>query len=102
MIVKVNVDGPHVEVLEPDVLNKFHVASDGDTAATVAALGDAGRAADKIDHIWVRIDAVRALVAGQVDEGWGQRFDEMIAFAGQHGWVDEAGTHVMAHVEPRS
>ena len=99
MIVRVDVEKSEVALEEPEVLDRFHVASSGSLEAIVRALGEHGRAASEADHVYVRIDSLRALAAGHVSAAWESRFDGMIAYATKKGWVDQAGTHVMAHVE---
>ncbi|MEL7372468.1 MAG: hypothetical protein AAFN74_26325 [Myxococcota bacterium] len=99
MIVRVRTADASVEILEPETLNRFHVQSDGALDATVSALGDLGRAAEKPDHVWIQIEGLRQRTLPSVDEGWSGRFDEMIRFAAKHGWVDTDQKYVMAHVE---
>lgn len=99
MIVRVDVDKRHVHVLEPEVLNRFHVSATAGVDAVLPVLGERGRPAEKANHLWLEIAWVRGLAEGQVDAGWHEGFNKMIEFARTHGWVDEAGTHVMAHVE---
>lgn len=99
MILLVDVDGGGVELLEPHVLNQFHVSARGDVDAVVRALEEEGRAAEKANHLWVPIALLRSLAEGRVEADWEPRFEKMLDFARGHGWVDEAGTHVMAHLE---
>lgn len=63
--------------------------------ALVREVGDGGR------HVWLDIAELKARGAATVADAvtWGAGFDGMIAFAAQHGWVNEAGDTVRAHVE---
>lgn len=100
MIVFVDSASARVELREPEVLNRFHVeVPGGDAGVAVRALGADGRAAEAADHVWVRIGALREWAQGRVDEGWGDGFEKMIAYAKSKGWVDDAGTHVQAHIQ---
>lgn len=99
MIVDVDVATGTVTLDECDALNRFHVRSVGDAASVVRALGDHGRAADKADHVWVRIESLRELASGKVDADWSQRFDAMVAYATSKGWLDPSGTCLMAHIQ---
>lgn len=69
--------------------------SDEATAAVVAAGVhlDAGGG-----HAYVEPAAVERLAAGRVDEGWGDRFAAMLAYAGTKGWLDEVG-RIRGHTE---
>lgn len=99
MIVRVDVEKSEVSLEEPEVLTRFHIASSGTVEDVVRTLGEHGRATSQDDHVYVRIDALRALAAGKVGAEWESGFASMIAYATKKGWVDEAGTHVMAHLE---
>lgn len=93
---------------------RFHlsVVGQADLPALDAALGAAdvghldrpdrgdrpGEAGDG-EHAWVAIAAVRRLAAGQVDESWEADFEAMLAHAAGQGWMDEAATHVRAHID---
>ncbi|HJK92778.1 MAG TPA: hypothetical protein RMG95_20865 [Polyangiaceae bacterium LLY-WYZ-15_(1-7)] len=94
VIIVADAAGPRLE--EKDVFNRFHVRA-GSAEEALSALGEDGRAAEEADHVWVRVDAVRGWAGG--DAAWEEGFSKMIGFAAKHGWVDEAGTHVKAHVQ---
>jgi len=47
---------------------------------------------------FIRPDAVRFHAAGQVGEGWEERFTAMVDFAASKGWTAEDGW-IQAHVE---
>lgn len=52
------------------------------------------------EHVWLDIGAARETGARTTgDPTFGEQFDAMIAYARSSGWVDEAGTHVRAHLE---
>ncbi len=74
-------------------------------AASAASLVDAALVrgvADDGSHVWLDIVELKARGAATVADpaAWGAGFDGMIAFAGQHGWVNDTGDAVRAHVEP--
>ncbi len=53
------------------------------------------------DHVWLDISAARAVGSDAADDpGFAEQYDAMIAYAGRSGWLDDAGTHVRAHVQP--
>lgn len=102
MFVRISGPGATPELVEPDDCKKFHVASGLSGASNpevAAALGGwADGATD--DHVWIRVDAVRAAAAGRVPQGWDGEFDGMLAYARSKGWMNEAGDAIAAHVEP--
>lgn len=78
-------------------LDRLHATTDGPT--TEMRLDDLCRP-DDADHVWLDVAAARgAGVAATGDPGFAERYDAMIAYAASKGWLDEAGTHVRAHVE---
>jgi hypothetical protein len=50
------------------------------------------------DHAFIRPDAVRFNAAGQVGEGWEERFAAMVDDADSRGWTADDGW-IRAHVE---
>ncbi len=108
MIVNVDLATSSISLAEADDVGGFKVSAAGqppdgsaDDAAVGALLAEAGggRAAQEPDHVWVAIDTVRLLAADQVGEDWAERFDAMVAYAATKGWLDEAGTHIKAHID---
>jgi len=108
MIVIVDLATSSVSLDEPDDLQRFKVSAQGqpdagpaDDAAIGALLAEmgAGRDAGEPAHVWVAIDTVVLLAADQVDDGWAERFDAMVAHAAGNGWLDGDATHIKAHVE---
>jgi hypothetical protein len=81
---------------------RFHVAARGgtDRARLGAALerSGVGRPADGED-VWIAVDAVRRLAAGQVEPAWDEQFAGMLAYAASKGWLDPAGDSIRAHCE---
>jgi len=89
------------ELVEPEDCKRFHVAhgvNGASPAEVAAALGDFADGAT-VDHVWIRVDAVRAAAAGRVGAGWEDDFAAMLGFARSKGWLNEAGTAIAAHVE---
>lgn len=100
MIVVLSADADPV-LTDLDRFDRLHAECSGPAAE--ARLGDLGRLHDDGEHVWLDVVAARASgVATSDDPTFGERFDGMIAFAAKHGWLDEAGTHVRAHIEPAS
>ena len=98
MIVKVHAGDGSVTLEEPEDCRRFHVeASGGDAAAVARAVGSTAPAPD--DHVWVALDWIRNQAAGRVGDGWEGDLDAMVGFARSKGWLDEAGTEVLAHIE---
>ncbi len=96
IIVLTSSDAPSLTDL--DRFDRLHAELHGDLDA--ARLDALCRPGDD-DHVWLDIAAARhagALAAS--DPAFGDQFDAMISYARRSGWVDEAGTHVRAHVEP--
>lgn len=98
MFVRVGAGAP--ELVEPEDCARFHVeAAAGTTSADAAAAlgGWADGATD--EHVWIRVDAVRAAAAGRVGPGWEDDFTAMLRYAASKGWLNETGDAVAAHVE---
>jgi len=96
IIVLTSTDAPGLTDL--DRFDRLHAELHGDRGT--ARFDDLCRPGDD-DHVWLDIVAARqAGVLMAADPAFGDRFDAMIAGARRSGWVDEAGTHVRAHVQP--
>ena len=96
IIVLTPTDPPRLADL--DRFDRLHAEVHGDVRT--ARLGVLCRTGDD-EHVWLDIAAARREGAESADDpGFADGFDEMITFARNSGWVDEAGTHVRAHVEP--
>lgn len=61
-------------------------------------LGDLGRIEG--DHAWLHIGALRAFVPQPRSCGWDGRFQQAMAYAESHGWTDQTGNFVRAHIAP--
>jgi hypothetical protein len=100
VVVRVDASGaePSVSLQEPDDFKAFAVSAPN-RDALAATVGSFGALATDGEHVFVRIDALRELAGGRSsDPEWLASLDGMLAFAGQHGWLDEHGS-VRAHVE---
>lgn len=51
-------------------------------------------------HAWVSPQAVRKLAAREDDPAWNERFDAMLAFAADRGWLASNGA-IRAHIDFR-
>ena len=95
-----------VVVAEPDDLNGLAVVSDQDeqivrSALAAVGLSPSAGAADGTGHVWLDIATLRALAEsapGVRGADWASRWAGMIEFASHHGWVNEGGKQVRAHV----
>lgn len=97
MIVVLSAAAP-ARLTDLDRLDRLHAECDGPPAAM--RLDPLCVAHDDGEHVWLDVGAARAIgVAESGDDGFGDAFDAMIGFAARQGWLDEAGTHVRAHVE---
>ncbi|HXQ90737.1 MAG TPA: hypothetical protein VN768_04195 [Acidimicrobiales bacterium] len=102
LVVDFEAEPATVAVEEPSDCGRFHVS--------VRGHGDAGTLDEALrsNHVgvvdgdgeaMVRVDAVRRLVAGAVDDGWEADFAAMVDYARSKGWLSEDGTSIRAHVE---
>lgn len=95
IIVLTPTDPPRLTDL--DRFDRLHADVHGDVRT--ARLDGLCRAGDG-EHVWLDIAAARREGAASADDpGFADRFDAMITFARDSGWVDDDGTHVRAHVE---
>ena len=89
----------------------FHVsvagaADDAAVAAALAAAG-AGSACADADHAWVAkswLEAQAAAAPGGAPDGvspedWAAGYAKMLGLAAKMGWLDDAATHIKAHIE---
>lgn len=96
MIVVLSPDRPP-QLTDLDRLDRLHATCDGPVVA--AQLGELC-AADDDDHVWLDVTVARSIgVAASDDSGFGDQFDGMIAYASSAGWLNDAGTHVRAHID---
>lgn len=105
MYILVDLDNREVELADADDTHRFHVAvANGDDDALIGevlAERGVGRLDDDLEdeHVWISIDALRAMGLGRTKPGWEGHVDKMIAKAAERGWVDADGTHLKAHLE---
>lgn len=94
-------DGASVRLEDPTDLDGFSVETSGSATSAGGLLETEmlGRSAGNDGHVWVDVDAVRRLAAGRVPADWDARFDQMLAFATDRGWMSEDGESILAHVE---
>jgi hypothetical protein len=97
MIVVLNPNEPP-RLVDLDRLDRLHAELHG--TLDEAELGDLCEPDDD-QHVWLHVARARALgVQASPDPAFGDGFDGMIGYATSKGWLNEAGTHVRAHVEP--
>ncbi|MGY1845251.1 hypothetical protein [Modestobacter sp. SYSU DS0875] len=93
---------PEVRVADVEDLGRLHLAlgaltdADADQALRAAGLGRLDDGTGLLDVAALRAAAERE--ASSPD--WGDRFDEMVAAAGDAGWTADDGASLRAHVEP--
>jgi len=100
MIVLLSPDAPP-SLTDVTRLDRLHAECRGSLGA--ACFGDLCAPADDGVHIWLDITAARTAGVALVDDDeradFTSRFDEMVAYAASKGWVNDAGTHLSAHVQ---
>lgn len=63
-----------------------------------AALTPVGALED--EHVWLRVAELQRLAGDHARErAWTEAFDAMLGYAREHGWLDERGIAVRAHLE---
>ena len=87
-----------VTVEDADTLTVLSVElRDCPPGVTPALPGDLGRIEG--GHAYLRVPALRALVPAPRSCSWDERFGQAMTYAISHGWTDETGTLVRAHIE---
>jgi len=94
------------ELIDANDTHRFHVAAaHGESLETVASvladrdIGYVDDADPDDEHVWISADAVRAMAEGLTKPGWELHFDKLLADAKKHGWLNDDGTHIHAHLE---
>jgi hypothetical protein len=99
MIVSVSGDGG-IEVRDGADCRALAVRAEPGAADAGAVLTGAGLAgAADGDAAWLIVERLREAARPAGAAGWDERFDAMIAFAAEHGWVTASGEAVRAHIE---
>ncbi|MEZ0491975.1 hypothetical protein AB2L28_06970 [Kineococcus sp. TBRC 1896] len=98
------------ELLDHDVVTSLDVTvpagtSVSDLAAVLGPVGELDAEGDDVAaaHVRVAVSWLRDTAHAEgADAGWDERFEGMLAFAGQRGWVtgDADARTVRAHVVP--
>jgi hypothetical protein len=100
VIVHADLDTAVVTLQAPDDFHAFHVAvagGDVDDERLPGVLAPHGGVDG--DHAWIATEAVVAL-AGEVDDGWREGFEGMVAYAREKGFLSDDGSAIRAHLEP--
>ena len=96
MIIRTGTDGA-VALDDVDNFRAFSVAAACDADLLASALATAGRL-DTGGHAWISRDWL--VENGRPhDPEWRASLDAMLAYAKDHGWIDEATDSIRAHVE---
>jgi hypothetical protein len=99
VIVRADLRTGAVTLDEVDDVGGFHVEVAGgppDDGRLAEALAPHGHVDG--DHAWIRPEAVVALAGREHDADWRRRFDGMVAYAREKGFLDASGA-IRAHVE---
>ena len=93
---------PRVEVREPDDCTRLHIASSGLTDEQVLRLLAARGAAlahPQPGHVRIRVEWLRSSAhASGVGEGWAMRFEQMLRFSEEKGWLEPGTQTLTAHI----
>lgn len=96
MYVRITKSTP-AELVEPDVLDKLSVVIEGDAPRDLGKFGSFDG-----DHAWLGVQAIRnAAHATGLGEAWDERFEGMLAYAKDKGWLSSSGSALRAHIEQR-
>jgi hypothetical protein len=91
-------DAGHPTVHEADNFRALSLTLTGDTASPQTGFAALGHWIDD-EHVFIDPALIRSAVTVEGDRvAWETGFDAMIAYAAQHGWVDDRG-RVRVHVE---
>ncbi|HUR75949.1 MAG TPA: hypothetical protein VMZ00_16825 [Sporichthya sp.] len=96
MIVVVDGKAGQVSMSEPENLRGLSVQLRACTDHAAVLLGTLGRLDGA--HVWLDIDALRALSPMADDPEWVTGFNGVMKFAESQGWIDDTGTRVRAHL----
>ena len=104
MFVSIDLHGSaQPELAEPTAFDAFKVVVDGEAAGDRAAVADALAACGWLDEsgdAFVSIDRLLELAGDHAaSQEWRAQFEQMVAFARKHGWLDESGAAIRAHIE---
>ncbi|MEZ5650882.1 MAG: flavin reductase family protein [Burkholderiaceae bacterium] len=97
MVILIDESGPP-RLDAPADFKRFSVRMAAGLSADAAqVLHGIGRLDDD-GFVWVRPDALRAMLPARLPAGWEQGFAGMVAFADAHGWLAADGA-IRAHIE---
>ncbi|MGW2934617.1 hypothetical protein ACWGQ5_24565 [Streptomyces sp. NPDC055722] len=93
---------PQVEVREPDDCTRLHIVSSGLTGEQVLQLLAARGAAlahPEPGHVRIRVEWLRSSAqAASVGEDWTSRFEQMLRYSGDRGWLEPATQTLATHI----
>jgi hypothetical protein len=87
---RVSVDDLGAWIQDHGDLHRFELVSELADDRLDRVLREAGAGRWDGDHGWIREGWIVESV-GAEDESWGDRFEAMVEFAAQNGWVNPAG-----------
>jgi hypothetical protein len=93
---------PHIEVREPDDCTRLHIVSSGLTGEQVLQLLVARGAAlahPEPGHVRIRVEWLRSSAqAASVGEDWTSRFEQMLRYSGDQGWLEPSTQTLATHI----
>ena len=99
MFISINSETKTASIEKPEVLTEFHVQSSVDDESYVAStIGNGSEPAGE-SHVWISIEWIAQNVVGSVPREWEEQFSDMVEYAAGKGWVNDAGTHLKAHIQ---
>lgn len=109
MYILIDLEDNDAELEDPADTKRLHVAvahgDDLDAVRGVLEAHDVGKLVVNADddddegHVWVSVAWIRREAEGRVHARWGEDFDHLLTHAAKKGWLDDAGTHLRAHIE---
>jgi hypothetical protein len=91
-----------VTLLEADDFRSLKIVAVGprsDGASFASATAELGRTGDGAEFVYIDVATLERLAGSRAeDERWRVSFAAMLAYAAEHGWVDDSGA-VRVHVE---
>lgn len=95
---KIIVDNQGISLAEAGDFGAFSLHWRVDGALRAGTIVDGGIELESTEVAWVPMATVKDLAGEQAGRQWQGRFDAMIAKARPHGWIDDAGMRIRAHI----
>ena len=87
-------------MLDVDDLGRFKVVVEAQLTGEKiqASLATLGRF-EPPKHVWISIDALKAISDRENNPDWQLAFVGMVSYAAANGWLDDSGIEMRAHLE---